>query len=84
MTIGKEWIMQNARLKDKQKRLEDLNHKAENYIIILRDIIDPSVDDSNDLNLYRAKLTLEDFIALNDQKLALKAEIAKIERDLRG
>ena len=74
-SLGKEVILHKARINEKKNRLSDLDCKAENYIIILRDIIDPSIEDSNDLNLHRAKITLEDFIALNEEKAALKASI---------
>lgn len=84
MTIGKDLILHRARISEKKKRLEDLSRRAENFIIILRDIIDPSVEDSNSLDLERAKCTLDDFITLNGEKATLKAEIAKLERDLNG
>jgi len=84
MSIGKELVLLKARIAEKQKRLVELNRRAENYIIILRDIIDPSEEDSNNLDLERAETTLEDFISLNKEKLALKAEIAKLRRELDG
>ncbi|KAF0145102.1 MAG: hypothetical protein FD156_1213 [Nitrospirae bacterium] len=84
MSIGKDVILHKARLDEKKKRLATLNLRAENYIIILRDIIDPATEDSNDLDLCRAQITLEDFVSLNEEKLALKAEIARMERELNG
>ncbi len=84
MSIGKEFILLKARLDEKRKSLAGLNRRAENYIIMLRDIIDPSCEDSNNLDLCRAKDTLDDFIELNEKKLTLKAEIAKLEREIHG
>ncbi|MEW5745272.1 MAG: hypothetical protein AB1805_07550 [Nitrospirota bacterium] len=82
MSLGKEMILEKARLAEKEKRLKDLRRRAENYIIILRDIIDPGVEESEDLDLCRAELTLKDFIALNNEIIELKAEIRKKRREL--
>jgi hypothetical protein len=84
MSLGKELVLLKARIAENKKRLADLNRRAENHIIILRDIIDPSEEDSNNLDLCRAQTTLEDFIALNEEKLLLKSAIAKMERELNG
>ncbi len=82
MNLGDQVTLAKARLADREKRLKELRRRAENYIIILRDIIDPSVEESEDLDLERAKLTLGDFIKLNDEITELKAEIRKKKREL--
>ena len=84
MSLGNDVILHKARIQDKRKRLADLNRRAENFIIILRDIINPACEDSADLDLLRARCTLDDFISLNEEKAALRAEIARLERDLHG
>ena len=84
MSIGQELILLRARIDQKEAALARLNRRAENYIIILRGIIDPSVEDSNDLDLCRAQDALADFVALNSEKLQLKSEIAKLRRELNG
>ena len=84
MSLGKEVILHKARVDEKRKTLSGLDRRAENFIILLRDIIDPSCEDSNDLDLSRAQAVLEDFMELNEKKLTLKAEIAKLERELHG
>lgn len=84
MSLGQEVILFKARLGDKRKQLAKLNGRAEDFIILLRNIIDPSVEDSNDLDLPRAHAIIEDFMSLNDEKLKLKADILKMEREING
>jgi hypothetical protein len=82
MNLGNEVILAKARLSEKEKRLRDLRRRGENYIIILRDIIDPSVEETEDLDLDRGEITLRDFRALNQEIVELKAEIRKNKREL--
>jgi hypothetical protein len=84
MSIGKEVILHKARLGEKKNRLADLDKRAENCAIMIRDIFYPDFEDSNDLDLHRARLVLEDLTTINMEKTLLKAEIAKLERELHG
>jgi N-acetylglucosamine-6-phosphate deacetylase len=79
-----ERFILKGRLSDAKARLKQCNLKAENYIILIRDIIDPVCSDFTTLDLERAKITLDDFIALQNQAKELKDQIIKLEEALNG
>lgn len=79
-----EIILLRSKLADTKKRFEQSKIKADNYIIILREIIDPYVDDFTELDLNRAYLTLQDFITMQKEAKELKDKIAKLEKALNG
>lgn len=84
MTIGQEILMLKAKLAEREKHLADLHRKSENFIILLRAIIDPFTEDATELDLNRAELTLKDFIAHTNHIAETKGQISKLERQLRG
>lgn len=79
-----EIIILKAKLADAKKRFEQNKIKADNYIIILRDIIDPYTDDFTELDLNRASITLQDFATLQNEAKELKDKIKKLEKELNG
>lgn len=79
-----EVFLLKAKLADKKKSLDSLKTKAENYIILLREMIDPYIDDFTELELQRASITLADFVALQKEARTLKEQIARMEKDLNG
>lgn len=79
-----EIILLRSKLADTKKRFEQSKIKADNYIIILREIIDPYVDDFTELDLNRAYLTLQDFITMQKEAKELKEKITKLEKALNG
>ena len=79
-----EVLLLKARLAEKQKSLKEMERRADSYIIILRDIIDPYVEDFTTLNLDRAMTAMKDFSRLWSEAKELKAQIARMEEDLNG
>ena len=84
MSIGKEILLLKARLAEKKKRLDDIELRADSYMIILRDIIDPYGGDFTGFDMDRALVIMNDFHSLWKEAKELKAEIARIEKDLNG
>ena len=79
-----EVLLLKARLAEKKKTLEEMKRRADSYIIILRDIIDPYAEDFTDLDLDRAMTAMRDFARLWNEAKDLKSQIARMERDLNG
>jgi len=82
--MSNEVFLLRAKLADKKKSLESMKLKADNYIILLRDAIDPYTDDFTTLDLDRASITLADFVALQKAAKTLKEQVARMENDLNG
>lgn len=82
--MSNEIFLLKARLADKKKSLESMKLKADNYIILLRDVIDPYAEDFTVLDLDRASITMQDFVSLQKEAKLLKDQIARMENDLNG
>ncbi len=82
--MGKEILLIKARLADKKRMLEEMKMRADSYIILLRDIIDPYTEDFTSMDMDRAMITMRDFTRLWNEAKDLKAQIARLERDLNG
>ncbi len=79
-----EILLLKARLDEKKKALKEMNRRADSYIIILRDIIDPYVEDFTSLDLDRAMTAMRDFARMWNEAKELKSQIARMEKDLNG
>jgi hypothetical protein len=84
MTIGKDILLLKARISEKKKRLAEMELRADSYTRMLRDIIDPYSGDFTEFDMDRAELIVQDFHAVWCEARALKAEIARMEKDLNG
>lgn len=84
MSIGKETILLRARIAEKKRRLNDMTFRADQHIITLRDIIDPYTEDFTDMDMQRAMVYINDLNGLVKEGKELKADIARLERDLNG
>lgn len=84
MTIGKEVLLLRARIAEKKKSLEALKHKADSYIIILRDILDPYVEDFTELDIERAAVIMDEFRKIAGEAKDIKIQIARLEKELNG
>ena len=84
MSIGKEMMLLKARIADAKKRREDMVHRADSYIIILRDLIDPYSEDFTTLDIDKAVVIINDFSRLQKEAKHLDEEISRMKRDLRG
>ncbi len=84
MSIGNEVLLIKARIAGKKKRIEEINLRGDSFIRMIRDIIDPYAGDFIDFDMKRALLLMKDFYALWEEANILKAEIAKMEKDLNG
>ena len=84
MSIGKEILLLKARLAEKKKRLDEMELRANSYIRIIRDIIDPYGGEWTEFDLERARLIMEDFHAVWAEARTLKTEISRMEKDLNG
>lgn len=84
MSIANEVMLLKAKLAAKKQEFEQLKLKADNYIILLRNLLDPYEDDFTELELERAEIAMDDFYKLFKEAVALKNQIAKMEKDLNG
>jgi len=84
MSLGNEILLCKARLTDKKKRLEDMELRADSYIGILRDIIDPYGGHFTNFDMDKAMLIMADFHKIWKEAHELKNMIAKMESDLNG
>jgi len=80
--VSNEILLLKARLAEKKKSLEEAKRRADSFIIIIRDIIDPYIEDFTELDLDRAMTAMRDFARLWNEAKELKASIARIEKDL--
>lgn len=79
-----ERLLLKARYQDTKKRLKDMELKADAYISIIRDIIDPYAGDYVGFDMDKAVVIMEDFHKLWSEARELKAQFAKMEKDLNG
>ena len=79
-----EILLLKARLAEKKKALEEMQLKADSYIIVLRDIFDPYIEDFTTIDAERGEVIAKDFKHLCAKGKELKAQIAKMEKDLNG
>jgi len=84
MSIGKDILLLKARLSEYKKRLHDIELRADSYMIIIRDIIDPYGGDFTKFDMDRALVIMNDFHALWKEANDLKAQISRMEKDLNG
>ena len=82
--MSNEILLLKARLAEKKKSLEEAKRRADSFIIIIRDIIDPYIEDFTELDLDRAMTAMRDFARLWDEAKELKASIARMEKNLNG
>lgn len=79
-----EVLLLKARLAEKKKLLEEMNRRADSYIIVLRDIFDPYTEDFTAIDAGRGEVIAKDFNRLCAEGKELKAQIARMEKDLNG
>ncbi len=79
-----ERLLLKARLADKKKALEEMQLKADSYIIVLRDIFDPYTEDFTTIDAERGEVIAKDFNRLCAEGREIKAQIARMEKDLNG
>lgn len=86
MSIKNEILLIKARIADKKKKLNDLDLRANNYIITTRSIVDANAydEDFTELAIDRAKAAMDDFYAIWAEAKELKAQIEKLEREING
>ncbi|PIV54896.1 hypothetical protein COS16_08950 [Candidatus Desantisbacteria bacterium CG02_land_8_20_14_3_00_49_13] len=82
--MSNEILLLKARLAEKKKSLEEAKRRADSFIIIIRDIIDPYIEDFTELDLDRAMTAMRDFARLWNEAKELKASIARMEKNLNG
>jgi len=82
--VSNEILLLKARLAEKKKSLEEAKRRADSFIIIIRDIIDPYIEDFTELDLDRAMTAMRDFARLWNEAKELKASIARMEKNLNG
>lgn len=79
-----EVLLLKARLAEKKKALEEMQLKADSYIIVLRDIFDLYHEDFTAIDAGRGEVIAKDFNRLCSEGKEIKAQIARMERDLNG
>lgn len=86
MSIKNEILLIKAKIAEKKNRLQELELKANNYIIIIRNIVDANAydEDFTELALDRAKTAMDDFYKLWTEAKELKAQLDKLEREVNG
>ena len=82
--MSNEILLLKARLAERKKSLEEAKRRADSFIIIIRDIIDPYIEDFTELDLDRAMTAMRDFARLWNEAKELKASIARMEKNLNG
>ena len=82
--MSNEFFLLRARLAEKKKSLDEAKRRADSYIIIIRDIIDPYCEDFTDLDIGRAMTAMRDFSRLWNEAKDLKSQISRMEKDLNG
>jgi hypothetical protein len=80
--MANEILLLKAKLADKKDQMKKLVLKAENYIISIREALDPYEEEFTDLEIDRALSAMQDFHILWLQAKQLKEQIKKIEKDL--
>jgi len=77
-----EMLLLKARLADKKKSFKEMKRRADSYVIVIRDIVDPYTEDFTTMDLDRAMTAMRDFARLWNEAKDLKSQIARIEKDL--
>lgn len=83
MNLGDEVLLHKARIAEKKKRLKDMELRANNYIRIIRDIVDVYGDYTR-FDIPRARVTMRDFHKLWEKARQLESEIETMEAQLNG
>lgn len=81
--MANEILMLRARLSAKKEEFKQLELKAENYIISIRETLDPYEDDFTNLEIERAQQAMQDFYILWREARKLKEQIEKMDRNLK-
>jgi hypothetical protein len=84
MSIGKEMILLRSRIAEAKKRLGEMECRADSYISIIRDIIDPYGGEYTEFNMDRALVMMNDFHRIWTDARELKVQLARMEKDLNG
>ena len=82
MNLQNEILLNKARLAEMKKRFQDMEDRAESYITIIREIIDPYGGEFTELDMDKAIVMVVDFRILWVEARKLKGEIAKLEKSL--
>ncbi|MCL4492531.1 MAG: hypothetical protein M1510_11665 [Nitrospirae bacterium] len=84
MSIGKEVFLLQARLAGLKKTRGEKVLRADSYISIIRDIIDPYGGDFAGFDMEKFMVIAKDFYSLWEETKTLDEQIARMERDLNG
>lgn len=86
MSIKNELLLIRARIAEKEARLRELNLRADNCIITIRNIVDPNAydEDFTALAIDRAHAAMQDFYEIWREARELKAKKLRLERELNG
>lgn len=79
-----ERLLLKGRLTDLNRKYKDLEIKADAYISIIREIIDPYAGDFLDFDMDKFLVIANDFYQLWRQAKDMKAQITKVEQALNG
>lgn len=79
-----EGFLLKARISESGERLRQMEERADAYIRMLRDIIDPYAGDFTETEVPKARLLMDDYYKLWAEARELKALKARMERDLNG
>lgn len=84
--IKNEILLIKARIAEKKNKLREMDIRANNHIITIRNIIDANAydEDFTELDLERARAAMEDFYKLWEEGKELKAQIQRLEREING
>jgi hypothetical protein len=86
MSIGKEVIIIRSRIAAIKQEEGACDLRADSYIRMIREEIDPllAIKDFLNLDLDRAQLIMHDLLAVRDKKKSLAAERLRLEKELNG
>lgn len=79
-----ERLILKGRLVDINKRLKEIELKADAYISVIREIIDPYGGDFTDFDMEKFMVLAKEFYELYKEAKALKEQKAKLEEALYG
>ncbi|MEJ5227205.1 hypothetical protein [Thermodesulfovibrio sp.] len=82
--IKNEILLIKAKIADKKKCLKELELKADNCIITIRNLIDPYVEDFTTLKIENARTAMEDLYKLYLEAKTLKEQIKRLESEIDG
>ncbi len=86
MSLRNELLLIKAKISEKKQKLRELDLKANNHIITIRNIIDASAydEDFTELELERARVAFEDFYKIWIEAKEIKSQIKRLEQELNG